>query len=77
MSDQPGIHDKTFSQVSDERKKAARQLGVLFEVFPERKQAFEDLLRLCSDRDSEVREEAVNSLEMVFPNVPDRELAWA
>ncbi|AKB37504.1 hypothetical protein MSSAC_2914 [Methanosarcina siciliae C2J] len=76
MSDQPGIHDQTFSQVSDERKKAAKQLGILFEVFPERKQAFEDLLRLCSDRDSEVREEAINSLEMVFPNVPDRELTW-
>ncbi|MDQ1275906.1 MAG: hypothetical protein QG610_1481, partial [Euryarchaeota archaeon] len=76
MSSQPGIHDKAFSQVTDERIKAARQLGAIFEVFPDRKQAFEDLLRLCSDRDSEVREEAINSLTTVFPNVPEKELVW-
>jgi len=76
LSDQPGIHDKTFSQASDERIKAARQLGVLFEVLPDRKQAFGDLLRLCSDRDNDVREEAVNSLTTVFPNVPEKKLAW-
>jgi len=76
LSDQPGIHDKTFSQVPDERIKAAKQLGDLFEAFPDRKQAFEDLLRLCSDRDNEVREEAINSLTKVFPNVPEKELVW-
>ena len=76
LSSQPGIHDKTFSQVTDERIKAARQLGALFEVFPDRKQAFEDLLRLCSDIDSEVRAEAINSLTTVFPNVPEKELVW-
>ncbi|WP_410510239.1 HEAT repeat domain-containing protein [Methanosarcina hadiensis] len=76
MSDQPGIHDKTFSQESDERTKAAKQLGALFEAFPDRNQAFEDLLRLCSDRDSEVREEAINSLTIVFPNVQKKELVW-
>lgn len=76
MSNQPGIHDKTFSQESDDRIKAAKQLGALFEVFPDRKQAFEDLLRLCSDRDSEVRVEAINSLTTVFPNVPEKELTW-
>lgn len=76
MSSQPGIHDKTFSQLPDERIKAARQLGALFEAFPDRRQAFEDLLRLCSDMDSEVREEAINSLKTVFPNVPEKELVW-
>lgn len=76
MSDQPEIHDKTFSQISDERIRAAKQLGALFEALPDRSQAFEDLLRLCSDRDSEVREEAINSLTTVFPNVPKKELVW-
>ncbi|MGB9928276.1 MAG: HEAT repeat domain-containing protein [Methanosarcina sp.] len=76
MSEQPEIHDRTFSQVTNERIKAAKQLGALFEVFPERKQAFEDLLKLSSDRDNEVREEAIKSLTMVFPNIPDKELAW-
>jgi HEAT repeat protein len=76
LSGQLSIHDRTFSQVSDERIRAARQLGTLFEVCPDRKQAFEDLLRLCSDRDSEVREEAINSLTTVFPNVLEKEMAW-
>jgi HEAT repeat protein len=76
LSKQPEIHNKTFSKVSDERIKAAKQLGTFFEFFPDRRQAFEDLLKLCSDEDSSVREEAVNSLATVFPNVPDRKLVW-
>ena len=76
MSEQPGIHNKTYSQVSDERIEAAKQLGIFFEAFPDRRLAFEDLLRLCSDRDSAVREEAINSLVTVFPNAPDKELVW-
>jgi HEAT repeat protein len=76
LSEQPETHDRTFSQVSGERIKAAKQLGNYFEVYPDKRQAFEDLLRLCSDRDTEVREEAIRSLEVVFPNIPDRERAW-
>lgn len=76
LSEQPEIHDRIFSQVTNERIKAAKQLGALFEVFPDRKQAFEDLLKLSSDRDNEVRAEAINSLMTVFPNIPDKELAW-
>jgi HEAT repeat protein len=76
LSDLTDIHDRTFSKASDERRKAARQLGALFEVFPERKQALEDLLKLCSDDEEEVREEAINSLKTVFPNVPEKELVW-
>lgn len=76
LSSQQEIHDKTFSWVSDERIKAAKKLGTLFEALPDRNQAFEDLLRFCSDRDSEVREEAINSLTKVFPNVQKKELVW-
>jgi HEAT repeat protein len=76
LSKQLEIHNKTFSEVSDERIKAAKQLGSIFEALPDRKQAFEDLLRLCSDEDDVVRVEAVNSLVTVFPNVLDRELVW-
>lgn len=76
LSSQPEIHDKSFSQVSDERIKAAKQLGSLFEALPDRNQAFEDLLRLCSDKNAEVREEAINSITTVFPNVPEKELVW-
>ncbi|AKB54881.1 hypothetical protein A9239_09990 [Methanosarcina sp. A14] len=76
MSEQPEIHNKVFSQFSDDRIEAAKQLGTFFEVLPDRKQAFEDLLRLCSDGEDAVREKAINSLVTVFPNVPDRKLAW-
>jgi HEAT repeat protein len=74
--DQSSLHDKIYNVDSEERMKAVKLLGALFESFPDRKLAFEDLLRLCSDEDSTIREEAIISLTTVFPNVPDRELAW-
>lgn len=76
MSEQPKIHEKTFSLVSAERITAAKQLGAFFKLFPDKKQASEDLLKLCSDRDNSVREEAINSLAIAFPNTSDKELVW-
>lgn len=76
MVDQAGIHDKTFSSSSDERINALEQFGAGFESLPGRQQAFDDLLRLCSDKDETVREKAINVLEAVFPLVPDRKKSW-
>jgi len=66
----------TFAEASDKRIKAAKQLGVSFNVFTDRNQALDDLLRLCSDKDSAVREEAINSLAVVFPYIQDKEQVW-
>jgi hypothetical protein len=44
LSEQSEIHDMTFSEASDKRIKAAKQLGVSFNVFTDRKQALDDLL---------------------------------
>lgn len=74
--DQASVHNKVYSVASEERMKAVKQLGAFFESFPDRKLAFEDLLRLCSDENNTVREESIISLTTVFPNVPDPELAW-
>jgi len=43
LSEQPEIHNKTFSQVSDERIKAAKQLGAFFEGFLRE----DRLLKIC------------------------------
>ena len=76
MSEQSEIHDITFGETSEKRKEAAKRLGASFNLFADRKQALLDLLRLCSDTDSEVREEGINSLAMVFPEIQEKEQVW-
>ncbi len=50
MNEQPELHDTTVSQVSDKRIKAAKQLGALFNVFPDKNQAYSDLVILAKKR---------------------------
>lgn len=76
MSEQSEIHDLTFSETSDKRIRAAKQLVASFNVFSDRRQALDDLLRLCSDRVSAVREEAINSIAEVFPYIQGKEQVW-
>ncbi len=71
MIDQDIVHDKTFSPLSSERIEAMEQLSSSFESVPDREQAFEDMLRLSSDKCDEVRESAVSSLSTVFSKLPE------
>lgn len=73
MADQSGIHEKTFSLISDERIDALQQLTVFFKSLPDRKQALEDILRLCSDEDKTLGIKSINAFETVFPELSDRE----
>ena len=65
MIDQDIVHDKAFSPLSSERIEAMEQLCASFESLPDREQAFEDMLKLSSDKYDEVRESAVSALSTV------------
>jgi HEAT repeat protein len=73
LVDQSGVHEKTFSPSPDERTDALEQLIIFFESFPDRQQALEDMLRLCSDEDITLRVKAISALGTVFPELSDEE----
>ncbi len=58
------------------RRKAVEELKNLFDYFPDRKQAWDDLMWLTSDTDSYVRWRAADALGSAFSYVPDKKQAW-
>lgn len=78
MVDQSVVHEKTFSPSSDERTDALQQLTTFLKSFPDRQQALEDMIRLCSDEDKTLRVRAINALGTVFPELSDteKETGW-
>lgn len=73
MVDQSCVHEKTFSPNIDERTDALQQLTIFLRSFPDRQQALEDILRLCSDEDKTLRVKAINALETIFSELSDEE----
>lgn len=74
LTEQPKLHDRTYSPASNTRIDALRQLSALFEFLPEspdRKEALEDLLRLSADSESRVRAAAIQALESVYPHISE------
>ncbi|AKB23137.1 hypothetical protein [Methanosarcina sp. WH1] len=76
MIDQETLHDRTLNPFMEEKIDALKQLSTNFEFLPDREQAFDDMLRLSSDKDNLVKETAVKTLELVYPHVPDRKKLW-
>ncbi len=76
MADQAEIHRKAVSSEDEERREAAKQLQANFAVLPDKKQAWDDLIRLAQDEDWRVRSDAANAVGTAFPLIPDKEQAW-
>ncbi|WP_053228912.1 HEAT repeat domain-containing protein [Methanosarcina soligelidi] len=76
MIDQEEIRTQCLSNDPEERLKVLDQLRLNFLLFPNKQQAWNDLIRLTIDQDSSVRRSAAKSLYSVFPHVPDKEKAW-
>ncbi|WP_440955034.1 HEAT repeat domain-containing protein [Methanosarcina sp. Mfa9] len=74
--DQETLHDGTLNPFMEEKIDALNQLSTNFEFLPDREQAFDDMLRLSSDKDKLVAETAVKTLELVYPHVSDRKRLW-
>jgi HEAT repeat protein len=58
------------------RYSAAEVLGSAFSQVPDKQQAWNDLIRLTSDKDSDVRYRAAEALGSAFFQVPDKQQAW-
>jgi HEAT repeat protein len=76
LINQAEIHRKIRSSEIGERLQAAEQLYGNFAVLPDKKQAWNDLIRLMEDEDSAVRSAATHILREVFLDVPDKKQAW-
>ena len=76
MVDQAEIHRMSLSEDVKEQRAAAEQLGKNFAELPDKKQAWEDLIRLTSYDDSDVRWRTVYALDIAFSHVPDKKQAW-
>ena len=76
MVDQAEIHRKVVSGDIEERREAMRLLSDNFADLPDKKEAWEDLIRLTGDEDSNVLSGAAVSLGSAFPYVSDKDGAW-
>jgi len=76
MVDQAEIHRKVASGNFGERTDGLIQLCNNFEDFPDKDEAWEDLIRLTEDNDRDMRRGAANALGVAFQHVPDKDEAW-
>ncbi|MFY9338571.1 MAG: HEAT repeat domain-containing protein [Methanosarcina flavescens] len=76
MVDQNNIHNQCLSKDPKERIHALEQLENLFSFMPDKQQAWDDLHRLTSDEDIDVRSSAALALGSAFSHVPDKQQAW-
>ncbi len=74
--DQTKIHENTFSSDPKERIDALRQLNNNFDSLPRKKEAWDDIIRLTSDSNSEVQKQAVIAIDSVFCFVPEKIQCW-
>ncbi|MCX9080723.1 MAG: hypothetical protein OIN83_00840 [Candidatus Methanoperedens sp.] len=75
MIDQGKIHKETRSRSFHKRREALTQLSNNFSALPDKKQAWEDIIRLAKDKDRNVWLGAAGSLSAAFPHIPDKEQA--
>ncbi|WP_052725731.1 HEAT repeat domain-containing protein [Methanosarcina barkeri] len=76
MVDQEKIHNQCLSDDPKERIHALEELKFYFSYMPDKQQAWNDLHRLTSDENSDVRHSAAFALGSVFSQVPDKQQAW-
>ena len=68
------IHEKSMGR--EHRREATELLIAQFSSLPDKKLAWEDLLRLTQDEDIDVRLRAINALGLVFSQVSNKTQAW-
>jgi HEAT repeat protein len=74
--DQVEIHRKAASDDVEERIEAADRLRSEFANLPDKEEAWNDLIRLTQDEDSDVQDDAAGALGFAFQYVSDKGEAW-
>jgi len=75
--DQDEIHRMAQSEKAETRNSVVYMLHSRFSDFPDKEQAWSDLIGLTQDMNSETRRAAVNGLHLVFSHVPNKNHAWS
>lgn len=76
MQDQTEIHKKSISRNAQDRRHAVNLLAANFSDFPDKDQAWQDLITLINIDDSEVQLSASIALGSAFNHVPNKAKAW-
>ena len=59
------------------QKEALLALPPVFSHIPDKKKAWNDILRLTGDENEYVRKQAIDALVFIFPEMPDKKKIWA
>jgi HEAT repeat protein len=73
LIDQNEIHNQLLSNNSKDRLQALKQLRYNFLLLPDKQQAWNDLIKLTSDQNINVRYGAASTLNLAFSHVPDKD----
>ena len=76
MIDQEKLHNQCLSDNPKERIKAIKQLKDNFSLLTDKQKAWENLIKLTSDKDENVRFRASYALRSVFSQMPAKKKAW-
>ena len=76
MVDQEKIHNRCLSNDPEALIYALEELKNFFFFMPDKQQAWNDLLRLTSDKNHDVRSSAFRALDSAFFDIPDKQQAW-
>ena len=73
---QADIHKKTLSKFEEERIEAVRHIGQNYNSLPDKEQAWADLHYLISDVDSEIRTEAIGTVNNLVQYCINKDELW-
>jgi HEAT repeat protein len=76
LVDQEKIHNQCLSDDPEERIHALEELKIFFSSMPDKQQAWNDLIRLTCDINSDVSSNAASTLYSTFSHVPDKQQVW-
>ena len=76
MVNQEEIHKKSCSNDPEARGESVEQLRRNFNSLSDKQAAWEDLIKLVSDQNADVRLDVNRTIGKVFQYMPDRQKAW-
>lgn len=74
--DQDGLLRRCFCDNPEKSRNAVCEVGLYFDLLPDKQRAWDELIKLTSSEDRDVRREVSKALDTVIEDVPDKEKVW-
>ncbi|MDR7665844.1 HEAT repeat domain-containing protein [Methanosarcina sp. Z-7115] len=74
--DQDELLRKCFCDNPEKSRNAVCEVGLYFDLLPDKQRAWDELIKLISSEDRDVRSEVSKALGTVIQDVPDKEKVW-